>query len=142
MTIKTPEDVLGYLLLTLNRFHRLFCCFCCWFWTSKRPFRRHGKTRLNTWPRHPYELNFRRKPACQILSKAFVNQGYKFLKPHISKTQHSLLYKTVTKSAAILSISRKIVIKNRKSDHISQEFSAGLTLEKQDLVVLIWTQVI
>ena len=23
------------LLLTLNRFHTFFWCFCCWFWTSK-----------------------------------------------------------------------------------------------------------
>ena len=29
------DVVLVSILFTLNKFHTLFCCFCCWLWTSK-----------------------------------------------------------------------------------------------------------
>ena len=35
-----------FLLLTLNIFHTFFCCFSCWFWTSK--------CYLDTYPLHDF----------------------------------------------------------------------------------------
>ena len=41
------DVILMSLLLTLNRFHTLLCCFYCWLWTSKC---RLGKSKLhNNW---------------------------------------------------------------------------------------------
>ena len=35
ITIKTPEQQLVSLLLTLKMFYTLLCCFHCWLWTRK-----------------------------------------------------------------------------------------------------------
>ena len=35
ITDKTSMTSLFSLLLTLNKFHTLLWCFCCWLWTSK-----------------------------------------------------------------------------------------------------------
>ena len=75
ITDKTSMGSLFSLLLTLNKFHTLLWCFCCWIWTSKcllgneqRILIESATAHFMSIPLHPLKTSEKHRPSHRLVA--------------------------------------------------------------------------